>query len=791
MSNIHFSRKRFETTAIISRLIPSLSVNSMADTVIDAIDFSSKDFDFVHIADVLASIQNAIQILETSPDFIDDFLICSGRSTSASDMLTMIQKFTRSQSPIRKMLSDSRYPSKFHCDNKKMITGLKHSPIYSDMELGITTYLRELYSTNLNALSGEYQRQCGQKRALNVIALDGCKVFITVLQGPRYLSSIANVDLKRYGDSKTKFTLTTAEGEEPVFVGDDGSAVFMAYTDEELGGYKLFVNLKDEFMVVNEILHIVSVQTDTAVSVSIWPTSCPPNKSGKARLPAEHFDKSLYLLHEIIPSTEEGVRQPGSAQDTHCKRLSAAMNYSMGILNQDASQGLRASPIEHRRESFGMYHHAMLPLCDTSCALIGGCIKTGNCRCVTPMCGSGLQKPIPFPFSKYAFRNQVTFPAVAAKTSNASFETVLTGAAALFHSKIHTPKVFVYDITSFMDRFVQFGNSPKNLSSQGCAEPEYIMQEAFRLLNVSLARADLIFIPFYQTLLWKLSNVSTERLLREVSSEVLHKLQHMKKHPLLIYPMMHLYGGYHDAVADYRTLSGKSMMQSSVLHDSIVLSPMGDYNTLAYLPHKDIVIPPYMCGDVTFLDMFGSPHSVKPSRERSHTVFFAGEVENYVGKAARFAVMSGALFPRLHNKVQLKGVSGGLEYARFLNDSVFCLHIFGAAGWSARLSETIFAGCIPVLTSDVTHPPFSDVLNWAKFSYFVDWRDLEQLEEVLLSIAPQEIEEKQESLLLVRDAFMYDPSPAAHKEEISGERKGPVFLTLLTLKMRTHTFFPT
>ena len=91
---------------------------------------------------------------------------------------------------------------------------------------------------------------------------------------------------------------------------------------------------------------------------------------------------------------------------------------------------------------------------------------------------------------------------------------------------------------------------------------------------------------------------------------------------------------------------------------------------------------------------------------------------------------------------------------------------------------------------DVTHPPFADVLNWAKFSVFVDWRDLEQLEEVLLSVPPREIEEKQESLLVVRDAFMYDASPAALLREIREQRKGPVLMTLLNLKMRLATYFP-
>ena len=273
------------------RLIPSLAVNSLTDTVIDAIDFVSKDFDFVHIADVVASIRQSVSLLEKSKGYKDDFLICCGHSTTALDMLTMIQKFTRSQSPIRKMASDSRYPSKFHCDNRKMVSNL-HKPIYSDMEEGIGTYLQEIYRTNMHSLSDELARHCGHKRALDVLALDGCQVIITVLHGPNYLSSSRSL-LKRFRKSKTQFTLTpinpsnnSSTSNPRNFLGDAvNRTVFVAYSDKVSGGFKLFATLNDEFMVVNEDMQIASGQTDEAVSVSIWPYSCPPGRDGKARLP--------------------------------------------------------------------------------------------------------------------------------------------------------------------------------------------------------------------------------------------------------------------------------------------------------------------------------------------------------------------------------------------------------------------------------------------------------------------------------------------------------------------------
>ena len=83
----------------------------------------------------------------------------------------------------------------------------------------------------------------------------------------------------------------------------------------------------------------------------------------------------------------------------------------------------------------------------------------------------------------------------------------------------------------------------------------------------------------------------------------------------------------------------------------------------------------------------------------------------------------------------------------------------------------------------MTHPPLYDVLDWSKFSIFVDWRKLEDIEEALLSSHATEVDQMQAWLLRVRDAFIYDLTKL--HEDINGIRKGPIYLSLLLLKIKS------
>jgi hypothetical protein len=65
----------------------------------------------------------------------------------------------------------------------------------------------------------------------------------------------------------------------------------------------------------------------------------------------------------------------------------------------------------------------------------------------------------------------------------------------------------------------------------------------------------------------------------------------------------------------YSIYLGASLEQNKLLADAIVLSPLGDYNTLAYLPHKDIVVPPATAKTLPLLEAFKYPASIKPSAQ--------------------------------------------------------------------------------------------------------------------------------------------------------------------------------
>ena len=52
-------------------------------------------------------------------------------------------------------------------------------------------------------------------------------------------------------------------------------------------------------------------------------------------------------------------------------------------------------------------------------------------------------------------------------------------------------------------------------------------------------------------------------------------------------------------------------------------------------------------------------------------------------------------------------------------------------GWSPRVNDAIYAGCIPVLTAEGTHYPYSTTLDWTKFSVRLLPTDLDRIEEIL------------------------------------------------------------
>jgi hypothetical protein len=132
------------------------------------------------------------------------------------------------------------------------------------------------------------------------------------------------------------------------------------------------------------------------------------------------------------------------------------------------------------------------------------------------------------------------------------------------------------------------------------------------------------------------------------------------------------------------------------------------------------------------------------------------------------------------------------DYVKSLKESVFCAHAAGVAGWSYRLQEIIYAGCIPVIFTDYTHYPHYELINYKKFAVLLRADDIGNLENILLSYSREEIAKKQLVSLRIRDAFYYEVGPDGSNnvtENALKEGIGAAFFTFLALRLRLDTRF--
>lgn len=92
------------------------------------------------------------------------------------------------------------------------------------------------------------------------------------------------------------------------------------------------------------------------------------------------------------------------------------------------------------------------------------------------------------------------------------------------------------------------------------------------------------------------------------------------------------------------------------------------------------------------------------------------------------------------------------KYESHMSRAKFCPVCGGFSQWTPRLMEAIYFGCIPIVLSDEWELPFSDVVNWNKFSIRVPRAKYKDIKEIA-SHAPYD--ELFRNLMLVRPIFRY------------------------------------
>ncbi|XP_077237964.1 putative glycosyltransferase At5g20260 isoform X2 [Tasmannia lanceolata] len=126
-----------------------------------------------------------------------------------------------------------------------------------------------------------------------------------------------------------------------------------------------------------------------------------------------------------------------------------------------------------------------------------------------------------------------------------------------------------------------------------------------------------------------------------------------------------------------------------------------------FQPERDVTLPEI---NLQFGHLSMSGIGLSPSK-RTIFAFFAGKSHGHIRKILLYHWKDRDNEIRVHDRLPR-----GANYTKLMGNSKFCLCPSGYEVASPRVVESIYAGCVPVIISDHYVLPFSDILDWSKFS---------------------------------------------------------------------------
>ncbi|XP_068635407.1 probable glycosyltransferase At5g03795 isoform X1 [Aristolochia californica] len=192
--------------------------------------------------------------------------------------------------------------------------------------------------------------------------------------------------------------------------------------------------------------------------------------------------------------------------------------------------------------------------------------------------------------------------------------------------------------------------------------------------------------------------------------------------------------------------AGRSAMEKAeeVMVNAIQVVCSSSYFISAYVAHKDASLP-------QIWPRKGNPSGVD-SLNRKKLAFFAGSMNSPVRLK---------LLKTWENDSEIFVHFGRLQtpYSDQLLGSKFCLHVKGFEVNTARIADSLYYGCVPIVIANHYDLPFQDILNWKSFSLVVPTLDIPLLKRILQQVSSEEYERLQRNVMKVRKHFMWNLFP--------------------------------
>ncbi|KAJ6731877.1 EXOSTOSIN HEPARAN SULFATE GLYCOSYLTRANSFERASE -RELATED [Salix purpurea] len=144
----------------------------------------------------------------------------------------------------------------------------------------------------------------------------------------------------------------------------------------------------------------------------------------------------------------------------------------------------------------------------------------------------------------------------------------------------------------------------------------------------------------------------------------------------------------------------------------------------------------------------------QPPSKRSILAFFAGGAHGHIRKVLLDHWKEKDDEVQVHEYLTQKNKKNNNLYFELMGQSKFCLCPSGHEVASPRVVTAIQLGCVPVTISDNYSLPFSDVLDWSKFSVDIPSEKIPEIKTILKGISSRRYLMMQRRVMQIQRHFM-------------------------------------